>query len=63
MSKYFIPHVDRLRKEAEGRMADLRAALRTSHVKFDDVIEVDGIRIRLAVEGFKAILAEIRKLK
>jgi len=29
----------------------------------DDLVEVDGARIRMAVDDFKVILAELRKLK
>jgi len=63
MSKYYAKHLKRLAGEADTRFRELMRALDTHGREGDDTIQVDGTRIRLAVDDFKTILTEIRRLK
>lgn len=62
MARYHADHLRRLLDEADNRFRELLRALDT----WDDdntFVTIDGVRIRLAVDDFKVILAEIRRLK
>ena len=63
MSKYYAKHLHRLRHEAQTRFDELLRALDTGGKRGTDTLMVDGMQIRLAVDDFKVILTEIRKLK
>lgn len=63
MSRYYARHLRRLADEADARFRELLRALDTGRADYDDPVQVDGIRVRLAVDDFRVILTEIRKLK
>jgi len=63
MTRYYAHHLKRLRCEAGTRFQNLMRALDTFNVDNDSTVNVDGTRIRLAVDDFKTILSEIRRLK
>lgn len=63
MSKYYAKHLHRLRDQAQTRFDELLRALDTGGNRGPDTVLVDGMEIRLAVDDFKVILTEIRKLK
>jgi hypothetical protein len=63
MTKYYAKHLHRLRHEAQTRFDELMRALDTGGRRGTDILQVDGMQIRLAVDDFKVILTEIRKLK
>ncbi len=61
--KYYAKHLRRLANEANTRFGELMRALDVRGKDNDTAIQVDGTRIRLAVDDFKTILTEIRRLK
>jgi len=64
--KYQRRHISRLRDELAFRYEELQRALHIPNdmgVPTTDTIDIEGLRVRLAVEDFKAILSEVRKLK
>jgi len=63
MTRYYARHLKRLSNEASDRFQKLMRVLSTHGKIGGDTVEVDGIHIRLAVDDFKTILTEIRKLK
>ena len=63
MSKYYAKHLNCLRYQAQTRFDELLRALDTGGNRGTDTVAVDGMQIRLAVDDFRAILTEIRKLK
>lgn len=63
MSKYYAEHLHRLRYQAQARFDELLRALETGDRRGTDLVLVDGMQVRLAVDDFKVILTEIRKLK
>jgi len=63
MSRYTAGHLHRLRHQAQSRFDELLRALNTGPNRGTDAVAVDGMQIRLAVDDFKVILTEIRKLK
>ena len=63
MSKYYANHLYRLRHQAQTRFDELLRALDPGDNRGTDTVMVDGVKIRLAVDDFKVILTEIRKLK
>jgi len=63
MSRWYANHLHRLRHEAQTRFDRLMSALATGDKRGDDLVEVDGVQIRLAVDDFKVILTEVRKIK
>ena len=63
MSKYYAYHLRRLAGEADTRFKELMRTLDTHGVDRDTTVQVDGTQIRLAVDDFKTILTEIRRLK
>jgi len=63
MTRYYARHLRRLSSEADTRFRKLMQTLSTHGKIGADTVEIDGIHIRLAVDNFKTILTEIRKLK
>lgn len=63
MTKYYARHLKRLASEADTRFKELIRALDTHGARGLDIVQPDGVRVRLAVDDFKTILTEIRKLK
>ncbi len=66
MARYRIKHLERLQALARERFDALMAALKVQREpdsRFDEYSAVDGCSVRLAVEDFKTILDEIKKLK
>jgi hypothetical protein len=63
MSRYYTKHLRRLAGEADTRFGELMRALDARGKDRDTAIQIDGTRIRLAVDDFKTILTEIRRLK
>jgi hypothetical protein len=63
MARYYARHLRRLSSEASDRFQKLMRVLSTHEKVGDDAVEIDGIHVRLAVDDFKTILTEIRKLK
>jgi len=63
MAKYYAKHLRRLAGEADNRFRELMRALDTCGIDGDSSVQVDGVRVRLAVDDFKVILAEMRRLK
>lgn len=64
MSKnYYAFHLRRLADEADGRFRELMRVLDTRQAEGESLMQVDSVRVRLAVDDFKVILAEIRRLK
>ncbi len=61
--RYTAAYVHKLNTEALRRYEELQRVLDTHHKQGDDLVVMDGMRVRLAVDDFKAILTEIRKLK
>ena len=60
---YYRDHLRKLTHEAERRYAALIDVLYPGHGDARDKIEVDGPAIRMAVDDFKTILTEIRRLR
>jgi len=58
---YMSRHLKRLTSEAHARFDYLLDALDTEGA--GEKVVVDGAKIRLAVDDFKTILTEIRRLK
>jgi len=63
VSNYYAKHLHRLRHQAQTRFDELLRALDAGDNRGTDTVTVDGMQIRLAVDDFKVILTEIRKLK
>ncbi len=63
MSRYYAWHILKLRTEAHRRFDRLMEAIELGDSRGDDLLPVEGMRIRLAVDDFKTILSGIRKLK
>jgi len=63
MGRYYAWHVLKLRTEAHRRFDELMRVLELGDKRGDDLLTFDGMRVRLAVDDFKNILTEIRKLK
>ena len=66
MAKYQAAHIARLRREINSRVDHLESTLRNlpeSNIRGKLVVDVDGMSVRMAVEDFKAILAEVKRLK
>jgi len=63
MSKYYAEHLIRLQGEAQRRFDGLMRAIETDDSRGDDLVIVDGVQIRMAVDDFKVLLAEVRKIK
>lgn len=63
MTRYYARHLRRLANEADTRFRELMRALDTHGAEGDSIIQPDGIQVRLAVDDFKTILTEIRRLK
>lgn len=63
MTRYYARHLRCLADEADTRFKKLMQALDTQGAKGDTTVQPDGVRVRLAVDDFKTILTEIRKLK
>lgn len=63
MTRYYARHLRRLANEADIRFRKLMQALDTGRLDNDSTVQMDGIQIRLAVDDFKTILTEIRRLK
>ncbi|GAJ02833.1 unnamed protein product [marine sediment metagenome] len=62
-TRYYAHHLMRLTDEADSRFHELLSALDTKQLRGNDVVHIDSVRIRLAVDDFKTILTEIRRLK
>ena len=63
MTQYYADHLYRLRHQAQTRFDELMRALDPGCYRGTNTVRVDGVKIRLAVDDFKVILTEIRKLK
>lgn len=63
MTRYYARHLRRLAGETDTRFKELMRALDTFGLSGDSTVQPDGVRVRLAVDDFKTILTEIRKLK
>ena len=63
MARYYAKHLRRLANEADDRFRVLMHALDTHGASGDTIVQPDGVRVRLAVDDFKTILTEIRRLK
>lgn len=63
MARYYAKHLRRLAGEADTRFRELMRALDTHGANGDTIVQPDSVRVRLAVDDFKTILAEIRRLK
>lgn len=63
MTRYSAKHLHRLKHQAQTRFDELLRALDTGDNRGTYIVQVDGMQIRLAVDDFKVILTEIRKLK
>lgn len=61
--RYNANHIRRLRDEAQARCNRLLDALNVPETYDSDFILVDGCEIRMAVDDFKSVLSEIRRLK
>ena len=61
--KYSASHIIRLHSEAAIRFERLGRALDVGHKRGSDTVSMSGIDVRMAVDDFKTILSEIRKLK
>ena len=62
--RYTHGHVKKLNHELRKRLDLLQQAIPCNALKRDDdIVEIDGMAVRLAVDDFKAILAETRRLK
>lgn len=64
---YHQQYLRRLDTELAVRFEELQRVLQVPSRGFavyeDNKIEIDGMSVRLAVDSFKAILSEIRRLK
>jgi len=60
--RYKTSHIRRLRRELARRLEILMDSLPRYDVSADSV-EVDAVAVRLAVDDFKSILTETRRLK
>ncbi len=64
MALYWSDHLMKLHSELVSRYSNLELLLQVDRRRLTNVkIPVNGTNIRLAVDDFKSILAEIRKLK
>lgn len=63
MMSYYAKHIIRLQTEAASRFERLSHALDVGGRRGEDAVAMSGIDVRLAVDDFKNILSEIRKLK
>ena len=65
MTEYREDHVMRLRRELGQRVERLSGALKGPEgiIRGVKCVRIDPVEIRLAVDDFKVILAEIRRLK
>lgn len=62
--RYQYNHIRNLANEARSRFDHLLYALQMRDNDWSrDAVNIDGLAIRLAVDDFKVILAEIRRLK
>ena len=61
--RYKANHIRRLRDEATARYEAIVRALGVSSFCGSDTIVVDGSETRMAVDDFKSVLSEIRRLK
>lgn len=61
--KYRSSHIRRLRDEAQARCNNLLDVLNVPNAYEHDFITVDGCEVRMAVDDFKSVLSEIRRLK
>ncbi|MEE9548702.1 MAG: hypothetical protein V3V68_05040 [Nitrosomonadaceae bacterium] len=62
-TKYKANHIRRLHEEAQARCNNLLDVLNVPTTFRSDFIEVNGCEIRMAVDDFKSVLSEIRRLK
>ena len=66
MSSYYLTHLEKLKAEVQQRCGCLLEAMKPSNTRMYggcNVGHVDPSAVRLAVDDFKSILAEIRRLK
>lgn len=63
MGRYYAWHILKLRMESQHRFDKLMEVIELGDSRGDDLLPFEGMRVRLAVDDFKTILAEIRKLK
>lgn len=64
MSKYYADHILKLRQESQRRFDRLMYVLEIGgNHGVGAMVGIEGMQVRLAVDDFKNILAEIRKLK
>jgi len=60
--RYRTSHIQRLRSELARRLERLMDSL-PRHNMHNELVEVDAVSIRLAVDDFKSILTETRRLR
>ena len=64
MARYYNIHLQHLYTELQERYDRLTAALpATNNRSYFGTLVPDGVKVRVAVDDFKAILTEIRRLK
>jgi hypothetical protein len=61
--KYMAYYLRRLLAELETRHSELARAISPRGERGEEGVEISGLDVRLAVDGLKPILSEIRKLK
>lgn len=61
--RYKVSHIVRLRDEVSVRYNVLLRALATPSAFRCNNVVIDGSKIRMAVDDFKSVLSEIRRLK
>jgi hypothetical protein len=63
MDSYYVKYVRRVSDELSRRFNTLAIAIDIGRATDDEKFQVDGFKVRMAVDDLKIILAEIRKLK
>jgi hypothetical protein len=63
MSGYRVKHIRRVSGELRKRYNELSLALDTGCARDNESIQLDGFRVRTAVDDFKTILTEARRMK
>lgn len=63
LTRYKANHIRRLRDEAQGRCNRLLDLLHVPTRYSGEFVLVDGSKVRVAVDDFKSVLSEIRRLK
>lgn len=61
--RYKANHIRRLHDEVIARQLHLLSVLNVPITYSGDFISIDGSEVRMAVDDFKCVLSEIRRLK